>query len=303
MKRALIFARAAMMDNVLKEMRVGYMGKNPDIMFSMQVDEYGLKKIFGVTVIPFRDFEYTDWKDKIPEEEAKKDWNFLKKQVGTIEIKEEDALDASKSYLAMMRLSREKSLDALSVNCWAHLKSKVCLPISRMNEAGVGSGCEGDLHSTILLRLLYLLTGKPALNGDFLRLIPEKNQIVFSHCGAAAFSLAESSEAITLHASIETKDGIGVFFPVEKEGEVTALNLIGSRASYRLSVLSGRAVKEVAVYEGNPMNIHFEKPVSKILKDAVEHGAGHHWNIVYGDYTEECRLLCRMKGVEFILLS
>jgi hypothetical protein len=84
---------------------------------------------------------------------------------------------------------------------------------------------------------------------------------------------------------------------------VTAFNLIGSRAGYRLSVLSGRAVKETSEYEGNPMNIHFEKPVAKILKDAVNHGSGHHWNIVYGNFSEEFRLLCQMKGVEYNLLS
>jgi len=303
MSRILSFARASMMINVLKSMRVGYMGKNPEIMFSMQVDEYGLKQTMGVTVVPLRDFEYDEWIDRVGESEASEDWNALKRRVGAISVNENNALQASGSFLAMTRLVRERKLDALSINCWTQLKSKICLPIARLNDMGIGAGCEGDLHSTILLRLLYVLGGRAALNGDFLRLIPDKNQIVFSHCGAGALSLACSKKDISLHASIETQDGIGVFFPVEDEGEVTALNLIGSRAGYRLAVLTGQVRKGEAIYEGNPMRIEFDKPVYEILATAVQYGAGHHWNIVYGNYVEDFRYLCRFLNIDFNLLS
>ncbi len=279
LERLMIFARASMMRRVLKEMRVGYMGKNPEIMFSMAADDYGLHKVMGVTVIPIRDYEYGERKETIPDKEALKDWNAVKNMVGKVSVSDEDGLEASKGFLSMMRMAGERKLDALSINCWTQLKSKICLPVARFNDLGIGAGCEGDLHSTILMRLLYVLTGRSAINGDFMRLYKDKNQIMFSHCGAGPFSMARSRKDITLHESIETRDGIGVFFAADNPGTVTAVNLMGSRAGYRLSALSGEVVKADKSYEGNPMNIYFTKPVEDILQGAVECGAGHHWSI------------------------
>jgi L-fucose isomerase-like protein len=299
----MVFARAAMMKRVLFNMRVGYMGENPDIMFSMAADEYGLKKKMGVTVVPIRDFEYTKRVEQISDTDAVNDWVAVKGEVGEVRVSDKDGMEASKAFLSMVNLTKEMSLSALSINCWSHLKSKICLPIARFNDQGIGAGCEGDLHSTIIMRLLYVLNGSAAVNGDFMRLYPDKNRILFSHCGAGSFSMAKTRDDITLHESIETHDGIGVFFPVNQPGIVTAVNLIGSRSEYRLSVLVGEAVETDMVYEGNPMLIGFERPVKEILQSAVQNGAGHHWSIAYGDYSVELLLLGKFLGIDCKILS
>jgi L-fucose isomerase-like protein len=291
------FARAAEMKRALSLMRVGSMGANPDIMFSMAADEYGLMEVFGVTVIPLRDFEYPARSGRVPAAEASADWTAVQRQVGRVEVSDADGVEASRAFLSMAVLARERKLDALSINCWTHLKSRVCLPVARLNEAGIGAGCEGDLHSTILMRLLFLLAGRAPINGDFMRLFPEKNQIMFSHCGAGSFSMARSPAHITLHASEETRDGIGVFFPADQPGTATAVNLMGSRAGYRLTLLCGEVETTDMVYEGNPMRIRFRTPVADILRGVVEAGAGHHWSISYGDWSREFEEMCRFLGV------
>jgi hypothetical protein len=115
--------------------------------------------------------------------------------------------------------------------------------------------------------------------------------------------MARSQKDIILHESIETRDGIGVFFPADKPGSVTAVNLMGSRARYRLSALLGEVAEADQSYEGNPMNICFKSPVKDILQRAVECGAGHHWSIAYGDYVKEFELLAKFLNIEFHLLS
>ncbi len=302
MPRLEVFARAAAMRRVLRGMRVGYMGENPDIMFSMAVDELGLTRTFGVTVIPIRDFEYTLRSERVREEEAREDWQGVTGQVGRVDVNDAEGVKASRGYLAMRALAAEMKLDALSVNCWIHLKSRICLPIARLNDEGIGSGCEGDLHSTILMRLLYVLSGRSTINGDFLRLFPEKNQILFSHCGAGSFSMARSAGDIVLHASQETNDGVGVFYPADQAGTVTAVNLMGSREGYRLAVLCGEVEATDMAYEGNPMRVRFRTPVKEVLQSVVDAGAGHHWTITYGDFTEELGLLCRFLSVRHTLV-
>ena len=277
------------------------MGENPDIMFSMAVDELGLTRTFGVTVIPIRDFEYTLRSERVAEEEAREDWQGVTRRVGRVDVKDVEGVTASRGYLAMEALAAEMKLDALSINCWVHLKSRICLPVARLNDQGIGAGCEGDLHSTILMRLLYVLSGRSTINGDFLRLFPEENQIMFSHCGAGPFSMARSTKDIVLHASQETGDGVGVFYPADQPGTVTAVNLMGSREGYRLTALCGEVDTTDMAYEGNPMRVHFRTPVADILQTVVDAGAGHHWTITYGDFTEELRLLSRFLSVRFTL--
>lgn len=303
MKQLEVFARAALMKRILKQMRVGYMGKNPDIMFSMQADEYGLKSLLGITVVPLRDFEYTERVNRIPDEEAASDWEAVKAQVGKVDVSDIDGIEASKGYIAMQKMADEMNLDALSINCWTHLKSKICLPVARFNDMGIGAGCEGDLHSTILMRLLFSVTGRAAINGDFMRLFSDENQIMFSHCGAGSFSMARSKRDIVLHESIETRDGIGVFFPADQPGTVTAVNLMGSRAGYRLAALVGEVQETDMSYEGNPMRIGFDRPVHDILQAAVKHGAGHHWSIAYGNLANELELLAQFLHIDFHHLS
>jgi L-fucose isomerase-like protein len=205
----------------------------------------------------------------------------------------------------MKALASEMQLDALSLNCWPHLKARICLPISRLNDEGIGSGCEGDLHSTILMQALYSLSGRAAINGDFLRMYEEgqDNDVLFSHCGAGPMSMARSSSDIILQESIETHDGLGIFFPADQPGTVTALNLMGSRAGYRLSAMVGVVQPTDLTYEGTPMRLRFEIPVRTILQSAVDAGAGHHWSLAYGDFAREFALLCRWLGIEFHLLS
>jgi L-fucose isomerase-like protein len=303
LEKLLIFARASMMARALREMRVGYLGENPDIMFSMAADEYGIKKVFGATVIPIRDFEFSSRAGRVPDEKAGGDWSAVKGEVGSVKVSDKEGILASKAFMSVKELAEEHRLDCFSINCWTQLKAKICLPIARLNDLGIGAGCEGDLHSTILMRLLYILGGHSAINGDFLRMFPEENEILFSHCGAGPFSIARSKKDIVLHESIETHDGVAVFYPANRPGRVTACNLMGSRAGYRLAILTGDAVETDMIYEGNPMRIRFEKPVGDILQSAVEKGAGHHWSIAYGDFSREFELLARFLGVEFSLLS
>jgi L-fucose isomerase-like protein len=303
LEKLLVFARGSMMSRALREMRVGYMGKNPDIMFSMAVDEYGIKKVFGSTVIPIRDFEFRSLADRVSDEKAVGDWSTVKGEVGSVQISDEEGVQASKAFIAAKELAEEHGLDCLSINCWTQLKAKICLPIARLNDLGIGAGCEGDLHSTMLMRLLYILGGRSAINGDFLRMFPERNEILFSHCGAGPFSIARNKKDIVLHESVETHDGAAVFYPANRPGRVTACNLMGSRAGYRLAILTGDVAETDMIYEGNPMRIRFEKPVGDILQSAVEKGAGHHWSIAYGDFSREFELLAKFLGVEFSRLS
>lgn len=301
----MIFMRTAMIQNELRNLKVGYMGGNPDIMFSIAVDENGLKKVFGVSVVPYGGIEYYEKQKEVSQELAEKDWEEIKFTVGQVRASDVDGVNASAGFLAMKKFISDSKINALSINCWPHLKAKVCLPIARLNDLGCGAGCEGDLHSTIIMRLLYQLSGRAAINGDFLRLFSKNddNDILFSHCGAGSFSMARSRKDILLDESIETHDGIAVFFPADQPGNVTAVNLMGSGDHYRIAVMTGDVQPTDLTYKGTPMRIRFKSPVKDILQNSVKCGAGHHWSIAYGNFSKEFELYCKWHNIQFSILS
>lgn len=299
----LVFARAAMLRRVLRTLRVGYVGGKPPIMFSMTADDYTLKRVLGATTVTFPIEEFYSRAKEVQENEAVRCWQEVKSCVGRVSVTDADGVLSTRYYLAAMSMCQDYDLDALSLNCFPHLKSKVCLAVARQNDTGIPAACEGDLHSTILMYLLYCLTGRAAFNGDFLRMYPETNDVLFSHCGAGAFSLAASKNEICLQASVETRDGLAVCYPTKADGPMTLINLTGGRDTLRLAAMCGEAVATDLEYEGTPLRVRFEEPVREILQRIARTGAGHHWNGMRGDFRHEFALLCEFLGMRFNLLT
>ena len=302
-RQFLTFARAAMLRRVLRRMRVGYWGGKPPIMFSMSVDEYELKRRLGVTVVNLPMQSLYRAADAVSADAAGGYWNGLRRGLGDVTVTDADGIASSRLYLAARRLAEENQLDALSLNCFPDLKSRICLAVARLNDDGVAAACEGDLHSTILMHLLSCLTGRASFNGDFLRLYPESRDILFSHCGAGAFSLAAGPRKVCLRASIETCDGLAVCYATELRGPVTLLNLMSGPGTLRLTALKGDGAETDLAYEGTPLRVRFTKDVHEILQDVARVGAGHHWNGGAGDLVPEFTQLCRFLDVPFSSLT
>jgi L-fucose isomerase-like protein len=297
------FARAALAVRLLRTLRVGYVGGPCPIMLNMAVDEEALTRQLGVTVVPLPMDAFRRRAEAISPEDAAAYWGVTCRCAGQLDVQEADGLTSSRYALAALRLAEEHHLDALSLNCFPHLKSQVCLAVARLNDAGIAAACEGDLHSTILMALLQRLSGRAAFNGDLLRQYPEDNSILFSHCGAGAFSLAASPCDICLHASIETLDGLAVQYATHLPGPVTLANLMHGPGGLRLAVMAGEGVETDLAYEGTPLRVRFPDDVKTIVQRVARCGAGHHWNGGAGHLAGELRRLCEWLRIAYTELT
>ena len=293
------YANAAMLKNRVRGMRIGYSGHKPEIMYSMAANEYLLDQVLGVTVVnmPIEDFYRTA--EQIDPQEAQELWEEKRKCFGCVDVRAEDGVLDMTYYLAMKKQISEKNLKGYSLNCFPNLKAKICLPIAMLGDELIGSGCEGDLHATILMTLTGMMTGQAAFNGDFLQLDRKRNVITFSHCGAGALSLAGGCQNIRLQKSIETEDGIGVFYDTKMPGKVTLVNLMNGGDHLRLSVMCADSVTDESGYEGTPLALAFEGDVRSMPEVLARYGTGHHWIGMCGDYTQEWELFARMTGMRF----
>ena len=302
--RLSVYARAAMLQNRLKKAKVGYCGYKPAVMYSMEANAYLLDKTFGLTTIPIPVEEFYETAEKISVEEVEEKQREITEAIGCMHVREEDLERSVRYYLAARKQVKDYGMSAYSINCFPHLKAKICLAVALLNDEGIGAGCEGDLHASILMYLAEHLTGQAAFNGDFLKLYPEKNQVMFSHCGAGAFSLAESCREVCLKQSAETCDGVGVFYRTSMPGTVTLLNLMNGLDELRLSCMVAEGTEDVSGYEGTPLTLSFAEDMDvRSLPDLLARaGAGHHWVGLRGDHREVFEILARMCGLSFRVL-
>jgi L-fucose isomerase-like protein len=302
------YARACALKNMLGKLKIGYFGGHPSIMTNLTIDEIAIQGIFGISLINFGNEDLIIGSGSIKKEESNELWAEIKSLAGKIDARDDLGILSSSMLAYILKLVKENSLGAVSINCFPHLKGKVCLPIARLNDLGIPAACEGDLNSTILMYMLYHLSGRTVSNGDQLKIYnldKKNNSMMFSHCGAGAFTLAKEKRDIRISADFETGTGIAVYFPERIPGEVTMANMMGSRAGYRMFIAKGKAldVDLIKDYEGNPINIQFDFDIRNMLERIAEGGFGHHWNIGYGDYVGELIQLCSLLGIEYDLMS
>lgn len=294
------YSKAAMLKNQLRKSKFGYSDGKPEIMYSMAVNEYLLDQKLGVTIVnmPVEDF-YKE-AETIDPKEVKKVWNGMKGDFGCVDLREGDGELSIRYYMAAKSQVVKKGLKGYSLNCFPNLKAQICLPIAMLNDELIGAGCEGDLHSTILMTSVGMLTGKAAFNGDFLQLNREQNVVTFSHCGAGALTLAGCRKNISLMKSQETEDGLGVFYKTQMPGKVTLVNLMNGGDHLRLSVMCEETVEDPSGYYGNPLALKFSEGDVRTLPDVLaQAGTGHHWTGMTGDWVETFRLFARMTGIQF----
>lgn len=283
-----IFSRAVAVKNRLRKVKLGLIGHRVKGMTEVAFDEFALKSIFGPRLIYYGIDRIKENANNLSDKEVNSLWQKVKRTVGEIKVKGENSLYSLKMYLAIKDFVKENNLSGVAIECYPHLMGEVCLAYSLLAEEGIVGACEGDINSALAMLMLYQLTGKPVHNTDLLAINKKDNTVVFSHCGAGGFSLAEKRSEITLSPVRLMDRGVCILFPA-KPGPVTMLNIVGRKDTYRMAVLEGEAIPTEMVFPGNPIKIKLPLPADRLIYRIAENGIGHHWMIGYGKVEKELK--------------
>jgi L-fucose isomerase-like protein len=293
------YAKASALRRTLRKTRLGLVGYRIRGMTEVTFDELELKSLLGPRIVHFGLNELKSEMDKVHRGEAEKIWEEVKKKVGKANVEEKERIDSIRAYLVLKKWIEEEGLSGLAVECYPDFMGQICLAYSLLSEEGIPGSCEGDVNSLVAMIILHLLTKVPVHNTDLLAVYLEDNSIVFSHCGSGAFSLAEEKKKINLSPVRLANKGVCVLFPA-KPGEVTLVNLVGRKETYRMCIVEGEAMRTEMVFAGNPIRVKFTMPINKFLNIIAENGFGHHWMIGYGNVKEELEDFCKLVGLRYV---
>jgi L-arabinose isomerase len=263
-------------------------------------DEVELRKKIGYRVAGVSMHLFRTLMAEVDHKRAREVWQEVSRGIKRITVNDTQIMDGVKAYLAMKKIVQDDKLDAIAIEDWNEIIGIPNLGLSLLNEEGIPAGCEADVHTTVTMHLLALLTGKPAFHGELLGILKEEDALLIAHYGAGAPSLAASRDQISLEPDRASGKAVSVVYQV-KLGPVTIASLTGRRGSYRMLIASGESIPAKEVFHGGVVaNVRFKINHRAVLEKAK--GMSHHWVLGIGDISTELAEFCEITGIRAVVV-
>lgn len=303
-ERFTVTVRALTAIKALRQSRIAQIGGLANGFEGMYIDERILEKKFGtylqtrytVEEIVEKARRYSD-RDAAAEAEA-----FRSEATrGSSAVPRVQMEKSARVYLALRDFARENNYDALAVNCWSRFQEiygiAVCAAMSRLNERGIVTPCEGDVPSAVMMIALNALNGSRAALSDLVAFDETDGSLNLWHCGVAPSCWAnEAGVAWDPHFNIgrysgERWDGAGAVADMRfRQGVVTVASVNNNFDN--LFILTGEVMDKES-YSGSSGWVNATRlngtPVGirEIMNTIMVRHLPHHYPMAFGDLTSE----------------
>lgn len=211
----------------LSQTRLGVVGKPSDWLVASTPAPEAVRDVWGPEPVPLAMEALLAELERVPAGLIAEAMAELT-QAATIitEPQSRDLKEAARVYGALLALASTHALDALTVRCFDLVlarRTTGCYALSRLTDAGVIAGCEGDVPSTLGMLWAQLLLDATPWMANPARVNVARNALVLAHCTVARRMVTRYA----LHSHFESGVGVGLqgsFAP----GPVTLLRIGGA---------------------------------------------------------------------------
>ncbi|HIH97621.1 MAG TPA: hypothetical protein HA346_01225 [Thermoplasmata archaeon] len=234
---------------------------------------------------------------------------FLSKAKGKRpEVKDDEALRAVKCYFILKNMIARTNSDALMINCYQsnlidRLAAAPCFGVARLNDEGVVAGCEADPNGFVNMLIVSYTSNKPVFMGD--PIFNEKNsRVINAHCLCASKLKGFNEECEPYLASIHYESGRSLSQQTtwEKGRKITGTLL--SPTLDTMIIIKGVVTNSDMGYPACTTQVEFEMAgIDELWKQCGRHipFIGH-LVTVEGDHSEEIAEVCKLTGIEPIVV-
>lgn len=281
----------------LKQSRFCVIGGRAPGFYLSSVDEIRLRHEVGPEIVHYSLASLLRDMEKLPEEEVIKERRNMDGEVFLVTSTGMMMERTARIYLALNEFRKKYNIDGFAIKCWPEFQElancSVCGVVSRLNNEGIMTSCEGDVTGLLSMYIQYLITNKNCFFADLVNINPN-GTVKAWHCGSAPLSLARNfnSTKYTEHPTIRQGMGIAVDFKMML-GPVLMLKVKEETKGYKIFMAKGEAVEEDRVVDANQTDIRFEVGSEAFLDEVMKHGIEHHYAVVYSDIREELKELSR----------
>jgi L-fucose isomerase len=287
-------------------------------MYTAVVDPNQWRSIFGVDIDSFEQFEAIELAKAISDDEARKFLEWMKREFGKIEQRDEIMLMQIKLYLALKKIVEEKHYDFLAVKCLPEMPgyyTTFCLAHALFNDRSDAYGekdsfvfaCEADLNGALTMQIMKNISGGPVLFADVSHIDISENMVRLSNCGSHPTELAENRKDVYW-----VKEGLREFTwkyggtcPqfVAKSGKVTLARISRVKSKHVMLITTGEAIKleREKLKEINPNHPQAYVKLDCSIKSFIKCLRSNHIHMVYGDYSAYLKEVCKILDMEPII--
>lgn len=289
----------------LKELKLGVVGEYPNGFYFSDANKTELKNTLGVDL---KNYDLQKWFEEaqlVSEPDYQSELEFATQRI--IGLKKEEA---TVKYLAQFvkiakHYIKTDNLKAIAMRCWpdffVELKTAPCGIFSQLTEQGFPTGCEADIHGSISMYILQVLTnGNAPFLGDVVNQIKEHNSIILWHCGFAPYSLANKQTGAQIGVHPNRKMRVVMDFGI-KPGTVTIFRVSHGSKGYRFLITTGESLDVPNSYQGTSAEIRLNMDAECFIRSIVEEGFEPHLAMVHGDVSKELIEMARIFGIEAVI--
>lgn len=290
---------------MMKDLTIGVIGNYPGGFFFSGANEIDLRNTFGVDLKHYELHNWFDLAKEVTEDEYMSEIEFAEKQI--VGLNKTD--HTVKRFAQFVKVTKDyiqnDGLSAIAMRCWpdffVELKAAPCGVFSQLTEQGFPTACEADIHGSLSMYILQLLTkGNAPYMGDVVNIVPENNSIILWHCGFAPYSIANPKTGATAGVHPNRKIGLAMDFGI-KPGQVTLFRVGYGPNGYRFVISKGEALDVPNSYLGTSAEIKLEKDAEEFVTFTVEQGIEPHFAMVHGDVTKELIEMARVLNIETLV--
>jgi len=264
--------------NKLRFSRIGLIGPPAEWLVASEVDPAFLKGQLSIEPIKIKIEELIEHIESSPEPRRELR-QFIREATEVDGPSKNELRIAGTIYTGLRSLIEERRLSCCTVSCFeliSRLQNTACYAISRLNDEGIPTGCEGDLQALFSLYLGMLISGKPCFMGNISSIDQTMRRVTLSHC-SCPLSLATE---YTIRSHFESGVGVGIGATIP-EGEATLLRLGGRRLN-QLSVRQGE-IEKTRLREGlcrTQVTLSLSEPLDRLLTAPL----GNHHILIPGGH-------------------
>lgn len=287
--------------STFRNIRILQIGPRPFDFWTTMVNEGELLEKFNIQLSPIPLPELYEEMDKVRTDgsgEVVEAVNVCIK-CASVKIKEDELQNVGILKVAMKNLARKYGCNAIVIQCWDALQEEIgimpCTANSLLNEEGIPTICETDIHgaiSQLLIEAAALGTKRSMFSDWTVRHPHNENGELLQHCGLFPFSVAKNMPSIEYPVAFDYPGSVAM---EAKHGELTLMRFDGDNGEY--SMLLGNAKGIEGPYtKGTYLWIEVDN-LKRLEHKIVTGPYIHHVSAIHGNVVPILYEACKYIGI------
>ncbi len=298
--------KAAQLKHQLKSVNLLMIGHTPQGFGFGRALDLEMARTFGVNLLAIESRELTHNARTMTLDAVKSESDHAHSQMKDLEqTKKSNRDDFVKLYKAYKDYVEKHNIHAIASRCWPDFftdyGTPVCGVLGLLNDQNIAAACETDAYGALSMYIGQQLTQTPTYLGDPVSLDEAENTITFWHCGTSACSLARVDTGALTGVHPNRKIGPTMEFGL-KPSERATIFRIGRKkdGSFRTFIAEGEILDKPKQFLGTSMVVQVKQPVKDMITRMVKEGWEPHFAVLYGDVSEELRILSDFLNIEVV---